>query len=220
LKHAKLWPSLDHIRNEFYPNAQGVKPVQPSFVEGMSRPSKRTTSEITAPVHDLMRRREALAARKFSSDWAPGRLVLVKILASTRPVLLDQSLGSDLWRCFMVAPECDWAGYEDILLEPDDEPFDPVCGMVQAWNVITIHRSSRASEMVLGELSPMRMSVMRAAAAEVGAFGATDDSSPGVIALRALNGGQTVLTGTPLEVQDVRRDYRMIYRQLASAISI
>jgi hypothetical protein len=220
LKHAKLWPSLDHIRNEFYPNAQGVKPVPQSFVEGVSRPSKRTTSEIVAPLHDLMRRREAVTARKFSSEWAPGRLVPVKILASTRPVLLEQSLGSDLWRCFMVAPECDWAGYDDILLEPDDEPFDPVCGMVQVWNAMTIQRSSRASEMVLGELSAQRMSVMRAAAAEVDALGSTDDSSPGVIALRSLNAGQTVLTGTPLAGLDVRRDYRMMYRRLGSAVSI
>jgi hypothetical protein len=220
LKHAKLWPSLDQIRNEFYPNAQGVKTPAHSFVGGVSRPSKRTTGEISAPLHDLVRRRETVAARKFTSEWAPGRLVLAKILASTRPVLLDQALGADMWRCYMVAPECDWASHDDVLLEPDDEPFDPCCGMVQVWNVFTIRRSSRANDTVLGELSAKRMSVMRAAAMEVGATGLEEDSAPGVIALRSLNSGPTVLTGTPLDVQDIRGDYRLIYRQLASAISI
>jgi hypothetical protein len=120
----------------------------------------------------------------------------------------------------MVAPECDWAGYDDILLEPDDEPFDPVCGMVQVWNAMTIQRSSRANETVLGELSAQRMSVMRAAAAEVGATGLDEDAIPGVIALRSLNAGQTLLTGTPLGTEDVRRDYRRLYRQFAGVISI
>jgi hypothetical protein len=186
---------------------------------GFSRPSKAALRQVMGPLQDLARRREAVAAKKFSPDWLPGRLVPIKVLASVRPVLLDQLVGPDQWRAFMVAPECDWAGYSDVLLEPTDEPFDPVCGMIQTWNSVVIRRQQRASDEVLGELSAQRIEAMRVVSKEACSDISHNDSQPGSIALRTLKNGVPVLTGTTLCDQDLRLAYRAIYMTLSRAIS-
>jgi hypothetical protein len=225
LKTASLWPSLASIRSEFYPEPSSAKPIgsaNSSVNSVFNRPSKASLREIMGPIQDLARRRAALADRKFSSDWAPGRLVPIKILASVRPVLLDKALSADTWQAFMVAPECDWAGYSDVLLEPTDEPFDPACGMVQTWNHVVVRRSMRASDEVFGELSPIRMETVR----EVSRQAASDslyqhDADPGFIGLRSCPSGALVLTGSPLghsESVDPRLGYKSLYERLSRTI--
>jgi hypothetical protein len=218
LKSASLWPSLASIRSEFYPELN-AKPLPAATSASFSRPSKAALREVMGPLQDLVKRRANLAARKFSPEWAPGRLVPIKVLASVRPVLLDQLVGPDQWRAFMVAPECDWAGYSDVLLEPNDEPFDPICGMVQTWNSVLVRRQQRASDNVLGELSANRLATIRKTSTEV-TFDFSDvGSEPGVIALRSLNNGTAILTGTKLNPQDIRLAYRAVYSDLSAAIS-
>jgi hypothetical protein len=223
LKSASLWPSLASIRSEFYPELS-AKPLPAATSVGFSRPSKAALREVMGPLQDLVKRRSNLAARKFSPAWAPGRLVPIKVLASVRPVLLDQLVGPDQWRAFMVAPECDWAGYSDVLLEPTDEPFDPICGMVQTWNSVVIRRQQRASDDVLGELSAVRLSAIREAAVEASAPIFCDiEAAPGAIALRSTPRGSLVLTGSPLghsESDDPRVNFKSLYARLAQEISV
>jgi hypothetical protein len=217
LKSASLWPSLASIRSEFYPELN-AKPLPAATSVGFSRPSKSTLREVMGPLQDLARRREAVAAKKFSRDWSPGRLVPIKVLASIRPVLLDQLVGPDQWRAFMVAPECDWAGYSDVLLEPIDEPFDPICGMVQTWNSVVIRRQQRVSDDVLGELSADRLNVMRTVSKTPGPLDC-GDCLPGRIALRTLSNGVSILTGTALATSDLRAGYQALYLGLSASIS-
>jgi hypothetical protein len=220
LKPAQLWPSLAHIRSEFYPDLLTAKSIEGVRI-GVGRPSKASPFQQLSPLRELARRREAVIAKNFSSTWLIGRLVLVKVQASARPVLLTRSLGADLWSGFMVAPECDWAAAFDVLLEPRDEPFDPLCGMVQCWNPVTIRSTTHKSAPVLGELSPARLNLMLTAAND----GDRSDcglhsGNPGEIALRSLSNEQTVLTGTAIGEVDIRREFQALYRQLAKAISV
>jgi hypothetical protein len=222
LKTANLWPSLASIRNEFYPEPPNAKAIGTAN-NGLNRPSSASLREMMGPIQDLARRRKAVADRKFSSDWAPGRLVPIKILASVRPVLLNKALTGDTWQAFMVAPECDWAGYSDVLLEPFDEPFDPACGMVQVWNVCIIRRSQRASDEVLGALSSARLAVIREASLHAALPALPDiDPAPGVIALRSLHSGAAVLTGSPLtrsDELDPRIAYQALYARLTRSLT-
>jgi hypothetical protein len=224
LKTAKLWPSLASIRSEFYPEPLNSKVLPGPSNAGYARPSKASVREIMGPLQDLARRRAAVAERKFSKEWAPSRLVPIKVLASVRAVLLDQCVGPDHWRAFMVAPECDWAGYSDVLLEPSDEPFDPMCGMVQTWNSVIVKRQQRASDDVLGELSTARMSAVREAVLEYSSQPNTNaESQPGFIALRILRSGSTILTGSPLgetEASDPRISYKTLYQKITQTISL
>lgn len=120
------------------------------------------------------------------------------------------------WTGWMVSPDCDYATEKDILLEPDDGPFDPVAGMVQAWNRLTLRISGRPR--VLAKLSDYRLSIIR----EVEAEGPTDiPPRPGHIALRVTPTKRTVLTGSPLQPQnDLRNDYRKLYSDLAQTIAV
>ena len=120
------------------------------------------------------------------------------------------------WTGWMVSPDCDYATEKDILLEPDDGPFDQAAGMVQAWNRLTLKIPSRPR--VLAKLIDYRLSIVR----EVEAEGPTDiPPRPGHIALRVTPTRRTVLTGSPLQPQnDLRNDYRKLYSDLAQAIAV
>jgi hypothetical protein len=220
LKPAKLWPSLAHIRSEFYPDLLAQMPNDGGR-QGVSHASKTTPQQRLGPLQDLLRRREAVAARKFSSSWEPGKLVLIKVLASARPVLLTQAIGVDQWAGYLVAPECDWAGAFDVLLEPTDEPFDPLCGMVQCWNPVLISSRPHQDAHILGQLSAARLHMMSIAASDM--LRTDNDrgtADPGIIALRSLSDDQTVLTGSAVGEIDVRLEFQALYRRLAKAISI
>jgi hypothetical protein len=189
--------------------------------QGSRRVSKTTPEQSIGLLHDLARRREAVATRKFSTSWEPGKLVLIKVLASARPVLLTRYSGADQWSGFLVAPECDWASAFDVLLEPTDEPFDPLCGMVQCWNPVIIRSTRHPEAQVLGQLSAIRLNTMMVAASDsVKSSDGHGSGGPGVIALRSLSGEQTVLTGSALNELDIRREFQALYRQLAKAVSL
>ncbi len=117
----------------------------------------------------------------------------------------------------MTAPEADWAGYYDVLLEPEDEPWDPLCGVVQAWNRVTVQHD--AKRPVLGVLSGPRLEAVRCV---YKAFGLDQTPRvaprPGHVALRPAGDTQWVLTGTPLSPDDVRLAYQALYREVARHI--
>ena len=76
-----------------------------------------------------------MAQRAFTARWAPGRLVSVLHEGRLLGVLLDKCVHGELWQGWMAASEADWASAFDVLLEPGDEPFEPMFGLIQAWNV-------------------------------------------------------------------------------------
>jgi hypothetical protein len=221
-----LWPPLSVIRNALesgaaVPEAEaddvpGVAVVAlPGSLSGSgAEPAGMAGAvDLLMPLAELARRREAVSRRAFPARWAPGRLVSVLHDGQLLGVLLDRCIEGERWQGWMAAGEADWAGAFDVLLEPDDEPFEPMFGVVQAWNVIALAPSPALCARVLGELSATRLAAVRAVHDEWAAHAVLDIApEPGRIALRGVGGAFSVLSGTPLGPQDPRADYQGLYR--------
>ena len=227
--HTELWPPLSVIRNAFEApsdrdhslDADGSAGVGTVAMPGTPPQAGHATPapaapELLLPLTELARRREAVAQRAFTARWAPGRLVSVVHEGRLLGVLLDRCLHGALWQGFMAAGEADWASAFDVLLEPDDEPFEPLFGVVQAWNVVTLQASAPLCARVLGEVSATRLAAIRAVHDEWATQAPLAIApEPGRIALRTAGGVFSVLSGTPLGAQDPRADYQALYRRAA-----
>ena len=225
-----LWPPLSVIRHAFETGAPpgdappGVATVAMPHSSSSAGTGAPVVSDLLLPLTELARRREAVARRAFTARWAPGRLVSVVHDGRLLGVLLDRCIHGDLWQGWMAAGEPDWASDFDVLLEPDDEPFEPMFGVVQAWNMLTLEPSPQLAARVLGEVSATRLAAIRAVHDEWAAHAVSAIApEPGRIALRAVGGAFSVLSGTPLGPQDPRVDYQALYRdaglQLGRALS-
>ncbi|EDN65974.1 hypothetical protein BGP_4461 [Beggiatoa sp. PS] len=139
-------------------------------------------------------------------------------------ILLDKPTNiGNVWAGWLVAAETDYASYWDMLLEPEDEPYDPLAGMIQVWNPIQI--TIPAETKVLAELKPIRLQAVRALAEEyeTGVVSSQDGNClPGRIAPRDTLGGFSVLTGTLLgdKNTDPRYEYQTLYHEVAKAIPV
>jgi hypothetical protein len=136
-------------------------------------------------------------------------------------ILLDlQDPQTKVWHGFMVASEVQYAGFWDALLEPQDEPFDPACGMIQIWNPIKISLSENQPVKALGKLSPSRMQAIRALSAEY-LLGEPEMPATkiGYIASRPTFHGFSVVTGTPLTHNDPRRVYQQLYHHVGDLVN-
>jgi hypothetical protein len=233
----ELWPPLSVIRNALETGSavpeDGADEEPGLAVMAMPGATPGTRAEpvrmpamssLLLPLAELARRREAVALRAFPARWAPGRLVSVLHEGRLLGVLLDRCIHGELWQGWMAAGEADWASAFDVLLEPGDEPFEPMFGVIQTWNVLTLEPSPRLCARVLGEVSATRLAAIRAVHDECAAHVSLAIApEPGRIALRGTGGGAfPVLSGTPLGPQDPRADYQALYRnaglQLASAL--
>ena len=226
----ELWPPLALIR-------RGLTQERPTAAERAAArtdardpqdagatPEAPDTDTLLLPLAELARQREALAQRNFGTHCASGRLLSLAHGGRRLGVLLDQPLAATAggaapgWQGWVAASEADWAGPFDVLLEPGDEPFEPLLGVVQTWNPVRLPPSALAGAQVQGELSATRMAALRAVAAQ--AAQATPPAldiapRPGRIALREVE-GFTVLTGAPLAAQgDPRAEYQALYREAA-----
>lgn len=225
----ELWPPLASIRRGLIPetSAPHAKPTRPPAGSGAAVAPSRSEPDAQAlllPLTELARRRDAVAQRSFGARWAPGRLLSVQHEGRLLGVLLDRAeprmAGAERWHGWLAASEADWAGAFDLLLEPQDEPFEPVLGVVQTWNRVTLFNTPALCARVQGELSATRLAAVRALAEEAlaspaGTRTGADDARPGRIALRSVD-GLSVLTGTPLGApDDPRREYQGLYAQAA-----
>lgn len=225
---AELWPPLALIRRSLTQEYTPVGRADPAPAEpappATAAPDLAT---LLLPLTELARRREALARRAFGTHWASGRLLSVVRGGQRIGVLLDRPQTSHAapaggaethWHGWVAAAEADWAGPFDVLLEPGDEPFEPLLGVVQTWNPVVLAASQGVCSQVQGEVSATRMAALRAVAAQAAdsALAPLDVApQPGRIALREVD-GFSVLTGTPLAPQDdPRTAYQALYRDAA-----
>lgn len=218
--HTELWPPLSLIRSAFERDpavAPGEQVVAPP--RGSNATPHSAAQDLLLPLTELARRREAVARRAFPARWAPGRLVSLVHDGRLLGVLLDKCTGDDRWQGWMAAGEADWAGACDVLLEPGDEPFEPLFGVVQAWNPVTLTPAPQLCARVLGELSATRLAAVRAVHDEwMTQQPLAIDAAPGHIALRSAGGVFTVLSGTPLGSNDPRAEYQALYRDVAQSL--
>ncbi|MBN8748591.1 Uncharacterised protein [Xylophilus ampelinus] len=226
----ELWPPLNVIRSAFEPPAPAAAAAGAGTPMAMhpraeAGPAERHSLEaLLLPLTELARRREAVAARAFPARWAPGRLVSVLHEERLLGVLLDRctpAAEGERWHGWMAASEADWAGACDVLLEPGDEPFEPLFGMVQTWNPVTLVPAPQLCARVLGEVSATRLAALRAVADECATKAATGIApAPGRIALRTVADTFTVLSGTPLAPEgDPRTDYQALYAEAAARLN-
>ena len=232
MTYVTLWPPLDEIRRVLQ-----VVPDRPDDTEA-GAPSAGAAPDpgtACAPVDGdlpdtlrlLVERRAAAAALPTAERWTSGDIVAVPAgKGVTVGVLLDEPDGSatapqgTVWRGWLTCAEVDWAGAHDLVLEPQDEPFDPAVGVVQAWHPVWVQEVSAPR---LGRLTAARLAAVRAVHAEFlgGASdpGAVADAQPGWIGLRTV-GGFTVLTGTSLSEGDPRIEYRAAYRAVGERLTV
>ena len=172
----------------------------------------------------LIRRR--VAARNAAFDPIPQAGQIVRIDAVRGPdgpletidlpqplavLLAAPTADAPIWSGWLVATETDYAGPDDVLLGPEDEPCDPLARTVQTWNPVRVYLPSVSR--VLAQLTPERLAAVRALAAVRTApmASAADPARPGRVVSRPA-GSYSVLTGAPLgDDDDPRRAYRNLY---------
>jgi hypothetical protein len=212
----ELWPPLSLIEERLspkagVPDAQGAEDGAYLNVADERDPAPEILSALVGE-----RIRQIDAARVLQVDQLrPGLIVLVDTTAIclNRPTNKTETS----WAGWVAAPDTEYATEADVLLEPDDEPFDPFAAMVQTWNPVQI--SLPKNPRVLAMLTPARLDVLRAVAAEAGRSPQDDAADPGFVFLRGTDSGQPVLTGTPLGGQDdPRHAYQNLYREFASTL--
>lgn len=245
-----LWPPLSLIRNALaqddsaraLPNSKTATSSQviamPGASNSFTEPSTvaedaltRRDADLLLPLTELAQRREAVTRRAFPAHWAPGRLISVLHEGRLLGVLLNKCVtgsnsyeggqGGDLWQGWIAASEVDWAGAFDVLLEPHDESFEPMIGLIQTWNAITLRHTPQLCARVQGEVSATQLAALRAVHEEsVAQAPLTIAPEPGRIALRTAGGDFSVLSGTPLGPQDPRAEYQALYREVALPLSV
>lgn len=223
-----LHPPLAEVENAlFAPLAAvdqdaGPPPAAPDSAAAGDEPLVSPPSWLAAMID---RRVTAEAAYGRGRMPAAGQIVRVsrardgagQPLELARPfaVLLNEPAEHGLWYGWCCAPDLDWATAFDLLLEPDDEPFDPLAGMVQLWNPVYVQPVD--CDRVLTELLPERLAAVRALAVDF-VTGAIPETAPipGCVDTRTLASGHIVLTGTPLGgSDDPRHEYQRIYHHAA-----
>lgn len=185
-------------------------------------------------IKTLIAQKVAAAQADFGAFPSPGQMLRLTqlptpegrpadlLIAAPLTVLLDGTASNGrLWHGWMMAQEVQYAGFWDMLLEPEDEPFDPFCGMVQLWNPITLYLPANFQANVVGRLNPSRLSAVRALAQEfVQGDPVLPQSRPGFIAARATESGLGVVTGSPLgKDDDPRRAYQQCYHHVAELLN-
>lgn len=200
-----------------------TQPAPPLFAE---------IAEVRVPAHLVakIRQRVACQAQGWPLRPEPGLIVRVDEVPADPPgfgqralsqplvVLLSAPKGKDLWDGWLMGWETDYASHRDLLLEEEDEPYDPLAAMVQTWNPVTLYWPSASA--VLGRLRPERLAAVRELAEEDDAGGASfDKARPGGLLLRTTKSGHLVLTGTPLgDRSDPRWRYRDLYLKAAAVL--
>lgn len=142
-------------------------------------------------------------------------------IAQPLAVLIDHRLEDQIWAGWLVSSEIDYASSKDLLLDEQDEPFDPLVAMIQVWNPVRV--SITSTGQVLAKLSPERLSVVRDMVQEgdqPNQLLECDVTGPGAVMEWRTSTGRLVLTGTPLgEEHDPRRRYQELYRAAAMMIT-
>jgi hypothetical protein len=224
-----LWPPLELVEAALA--GRQIDEVLLCDIEAISQAAHSQTKNaflasnqftpLLLPIAELARRRAAVVHKAFTPDWAPGRLLQIEHDGLVLGILLNQQIRVQerCWTGWLAASETSWASAFDVLLEPEDDPFEPLFGVIQTWNPITIESNHTIRAQVVGEVSAARLASIRLVAEEHDAGVAIlIPSEPGRIALRRMSDAVMVLCGTPVGRNDVRGEYQRIYRQVAARL--
>jgi hypothetical protein len=221
--YPNLWPPLELVEAALESPLALSEAAKDSLV-GTPQPEAGSAAQLhianlLLPLKDLLNRRKAVKDHAFSDEWLAGRLIQIEIDGLIFGVLLDRTAQPGQWTGWLASCETSWACDFDVLLEPDDDPFEPMFGVIQTWNPVTVEKTADIHAAVVGAVSTARLEAIRAVAQE----NAKDlklgiPVEPGRIALRTAGDQFTVLTGTPLAEDDDRWAYQNAYRASAARL--
>jgi len=151
----------------------------------------------------------------------PGKETDAQLAAPAVVLLAGHDLDSPIWHGWWVSPDVRYAGFWDFLLQEEDGPFAPTCGMVQIWNPARLYLDAGINAYPVGRLSEARMQAVEALVLEY-LLGdpKMPRSRPGLCALRAVGDGFAAVTGTPLgQENDPRHAYQRIYHHWGALLN-
>lgn len=129
-------------------------------------------------------------------------------------VLLNRNEHESVWSGWIAAPETDYATDKDVLLESEDEPFDPLAAMIQTWNPVRVDMVY--ASRIQAKLTEDRLIAIREVAA--GQVEHTASSRPAA-PLVTLS-GRVILAGRPIQNdKDPRLEYRDIYSYVSQKVN-
>ena len=165
-------------------------------------------------------------------ESAAGQMRLISHPLGLEDATLDWDMGEPLavllwretstpgvWSGWPLASETDYASDWDILLEEEDQPYEPLIAMVQLWNPVQFPLAHSAP--IIGQVSPRRLQTLATAFADslMAGEGEPRPSRPGSIMERLVSNGELLLCGTPLGgPADPRRRYQELYYAAAGIL--
>ncbi|MDD4912225.1 MAG: hypothetical protein PHP57_08005 [Sideroxydans sp.] len=212
-----LWPPIEVIASKLQ-NGSGSVLHFPDRSETSSESVDIVDSEMPAFIRDKVRKRIATREAHFDTQPKAGQIWRFDGLQNNLApscVLLDHPKVGKVWSGWFVSPETDYASNRDVLLEPKDEPFDPIAAMVQTWNPVSVDISKGSK--VLALLASDRMAAMREVAN--GECEEGGGARAGFVAPLKTHSGAVVLSGTCItHPEDSRRQYQTLYRTAAQTL--
>ena len=218
-----FWPPLEFVKTALDSQHSLTNTVEAKqiAINSVSADARKTApaSELAQPSIELLQRRARVASKEFSNDWHEGRLIHIESDGVVFGVLLNRQVKRQQWIGWCAASETGWASNFDVLLEPEDDPFEPMFGVIQTWNSVTIELTPSVQAKVVGEISALRLEAIRTVEQEyVLETRSSITVEPGRIALRVTGNKFLVLTGTPLSEQDERHEYQIAYRSAVARL--
>lgn len=213
-----LWPSIEVIESSLKIGV--AAPLHfPDREESAEVEHDDTGSdEMPAFLRDKIRRRVSSRIAQFDTQPKAGQIWRFdgkQDNAAPLCVLLDLPQDEHRWQGWLAAAETDYATDRDVLLEPKDEPFDPLAGMVQTWNPVAV--DIRNGSRVLAQLAEHRLAAIREVAS--GQCEPGGGARPGFVAPLKTDSGATVLAGTRItHPEDPRHRYQNLYRIAAQSL--
>jgi len=219
------------LKNALAKNAEAqqlVKEIKEN--QSVNNETQASATPLPAFLREQIRRRRKVLSAQFSTVPTAGQILRIDEIRGPsglldwdlpRPLaalLAEPTETPEVWYGWMVTSETDYATDWDMLLEPEDEPFDPIAGMIQIWNPVYIYLPS--TSRILAELKPARLQAVKALAIEfLTAQSSSQSPQPGHIAPRITLKDYSVLTGSPLgNENDPRHRYQTLYHTAAEAI--
>jgi hypothetical protein len=223
----KLWPPIEEIEAALThtPPLAEIDSEADLLSEDTAEAANSSMPDFIA---DAIRRR--VAANQLPAS-APAAGLIIALDAIRQPdgrevrrltrrvafVLDAPAEAPNVWRGWLAGPETDYATLSDLLLQPEDEPFDPLAGIIQAWNTTQAWLPNEVEPLC--RLSAERLADVRFLAAEADRPAYIGKPTPGRMLLRITPDGRQLLTGSPLgSSDDPRWAYRALYRNLAAEL--
>lgn len=221
----KLWPPLSDIEHLLGEPEDAAAGDQGDAL--LCEPADNAPPPLMPDfLRDAVRRRVAAARASILALPAPGLVLRLGALpggtrtwpfAGELALLIDKQESDGRWSGWLATGEADYAGEDDVLLEPGDEPFEPSAGVIQLWNPLALRITE--PQPVLARLSSQRLEAIRQHAHRPRRPGRTGEPAPGRMRWAETPAGD-LLVGSPIGGgNDPRLAYGHLYRNAATILA-